>query len=274
MAEADLGEVGSPRCLFATGVLRLVGMSDTEAAPYFFPYDTPAYQKAMGAAFESRKTSSCGVATEVGWRYAGVDAPLLYEPYAQRVAKGKFAVVAEQMIAQQNKAWVSGIPWVEGTPLPDIGDAPIIGCTSCGAAWARGVSNLEHEYTILAYDPAGHGIHHSVDGGQPGVKLRTRALVEVWTGHDGQGRRTGELWAAAVTDGGKIPLGSDGRPATGRRFVGYTSVVRLPLGDPEGPCWWSSGDGSSASASRGKRVLAVTALAAAAFLAARAWKRR
>jgi hypothetical protein len=273
MADEAMGEVGGPRCLFATGAINLVGMTDMEAstAPNgFFPFDSSAYQQAMGAAFDSGKTSSCGLTTEAAWRYAGVDAPILYESYAGRVARGKFVVMMEKVIAEEQDAWVSGIPWVEGSPLPWIGDAPIIGCTSCGAAWARGVANLEHIYNLIAYDPAGNGIHHSVDGGQPGVKLRTRALVEVWTGEDAQGRRTGELWAAAVDDQGNVSLAADGRPAIGRRFIGYANVARLQRGAPEGDCRGTSP--LARRASQAGKVLLVGAAATAAFFGAR-WAR-
>lgn len=236
MTMQTMAEYGSPRCLFVSGILPLVGLTDLEAAEVFFPNDTPAYQQAMGQAFAGGKTSSCGITTEVGWRFAGVQDSLLASSYFDRVNKGQYTVMRQKQFAEEVGAWVSAIPWVEGTPLPEFGDAPIIGCTSCGEAWARGVKNLEHEYNLVAYDPAGNGIHHSIDGGQPGIKWRTRALIEVWTGQLPDGRRTGELWAGTVTDDGSIPLGADGRPITGRRFLGYTSVPKLPLGQPQGPC--------------------------------------
>lgn len=274
MALEAMADAGSPRCLFPSGILPLVGLDDMQAAPYFFPFDTPAYQKAMGQAFMSGKTSSCGLTAEVGWRYAGVTAPILYESYADRVSRAKYVIVADIEVAKNDDAWMSGIPWVEGTPLPDVGDMPIIGCKGCGDSWARNVSNLEHAYTILCYDPAGRGIHHSIDGGQPGVAFRTRALVEVWTGQDAQGRRTGELWAAKVNDDGTVPLAADGRPLTGRRFVGFASVPRLARGEPEGPCLSGQGGALDRLVSPGgQRVVKVVGAAAAlgllAFLAKR-----
>ena len=285
LADVALGAVGSPRCLFPSGILPLVGMTDAEAAAVEFPYDTEAYQIGMGQAFAQGKTSSCGVVTEIGWRYAGVTAPMLYESYAWRVSKGKYVIVVEQEIAKADGAWVSGIPWVEGTPLPEIGDAPIIGCKACGESWARGTTNTEHEYTVLCYDPIGGGVHHTIDGGQPGIKLRTRGLVEVWTGTDAEGRRTGELWASTVDDKGNIPVGYDGRPVTGRRFVGYTNVAKLERGEPQGPCFGTpptpdAGTGPVASVARaagkGLLVVGLGLAAAVAYLAAKelAGKRR
>lgn len=236
MTMQAMGEAGSPRCLFVSALLPLVGLTDLEAAAVFFPNDTPAYQQAMGQAFAGGKTSSCGITTEVGWRAANVQDPLLDSSYFDRVNKGQYTVMRQKQFAEEVGAWVSAIPWVEGTPLPEFADAPIIGCTSCGEAWSRGTKNLEHEYNVVAYDPAGNGIHHSIDGGQPGIKFRTRALVEVWTGQLPDGRRTGELWASTVTDDGRIPIAADGRPITGRRFLGYTSVAKLPLGPPRVSC--------------------------------------
>jgi len=273
MTRVAMIEAGSPNCLFTSGCLPLNGFTDREAAPFFFPYDSEAYQSAMSSAFEKGGTSTCGLLTEDGWRYAGVDAPVLYEPYNDRVAHGKYVVMMEKIIAEDAGAWQSAIPWIEGTPLPMHGDAPIIGCTSCGSGWARGVKNLEHEYVFLCYDPAGNGIHHSIDGGQPGVKLRTRALVEVWTGETSDGRRKGELWASTVNDDGSIPLAYDGRPVTGRRFIGFTRVAQLPRGAPQGPCLWEPGLVERVTSSTaGKLVLGASAVALLAALVKRYFK--
>ena len=231
---------GEVRCLFLSGLIPLVGLTDRQAADAFFPFDTQAYRDGMSSAFEGGKTSSCGLTTEAGWRYAGVSASSLYEPYSDRVSRGKYVVAEEMAIAKAAGTWVSAIPWIEGTPLPDVGDAPIIGCTSCGDGWARNVKNLEHIYNVACYDPIGNGVHHSIDGGQPGIKWRTRALVQVFTGETSDGRRQGELWAAAVDDNGQVAMAADGRPVTGRRFIGYVSVPGLPRGAPEGPCIASS----------------------------------
>lgn len=255
-----MAAAGKPRCLFISGLMDLVGLSDRQAADAFFPHDEQVYRDAMSSAFEGGKTSSCGLTTEAGWRYAGVSEPVLDIPYHERVNKGLFVVAQEKKTAEAAGAWVSAIPWVEGTPLPDFGDAPIIGCTSCGEGWARGVKNLEHVYNITAYDPAGNGIHHSIDGGQPGVKFRTRALIEVWTGQLPDGRRTGELWAGTVNDDGSIPLGADGRPITGRRFIGYVSVASLPLGEPLGPCLVGSSHSLGRKVAKGAIVVGGAAL--------------
>ncbi len=266
-ASSDLGQ---PRCRFISPLLPLIGMTDREARAIEFPNDTPEYQSAMATAFETGKTSSCGLIVEAAWRYAGVQDPLLDQSYYDRVSKGKYVIVAEQEIGKKNDAWVSGIPWVEGTPLPLPGDALIIGCQSCGESWARGTANLEHGYTIVAYDPAGEGIHHSVDGGQPGVKARTRALVQVWTGTNAEGKRTGELWASTVTEDGVIPIASDGRPLTGRRMVGYVDVSRLPLGEAAGPCVGKQGvAGALIPSSPAGKVAGVALVGTLAYFVAR-----
>lgn len=263
MATAQAGVAGDPACRFVTGIVQIVNLSDVEAAPQLFPYDDPKQAVAM-----ARQMSTCGLATERGWRFSGVIDPVLYLPYQQRVNRGQYAVVEEKALAERTGAWQSAIPWVEGTVLPGLGDAPIIGCKSCGSDWARGVTNTEHEYTLVAYDPVGGGVHHSGDGGQPGIAFRTRVFVEVWTGTDAQGRRTGELWSANVRADGTAAIAYDGRPQTGRRVVGFTRTSLLPLGQAEGPCIGSSL--VSTVRRQAPRVLAVTAAGALVYLAARA----
>lgn len=265
MTLAAMAESSEARCLVLSGLIPLVGMDDVQAAPWFFPFDTPAYQQAMGMAAKNNKTSLCGITTEVGWRYAGVQDPMLYGPYADRVSKGQYTVAQQLAFAKQVGAWVDALPWIEGTPLPGVADAPIIGCTSCGEGYARGVKNLEHEYSIACYDPdLGPGIHHSIDGGQPGVAWRTRGLVEVWTGELPDGRRKGELWAAGLDKSGQVVLAADGRPVVGRRFLGYSSIDLLPRGAPEGPCIAPSSVASTVKRA-GKPLVVVGALVALAY---------
>ena len=268
-----LRESPEASCLVVSGLLPLVGLTDIEAAPVFFPFDTPAYQQAMGQAAATGKTSLCGITTEVGWRNAGVQDPLLYGPYFDRVNKGQYTVMRQKQFAEQVGAWVNALPWIEGTPLPGVGDAPVIGCTSCGEGYARGVKNLEHEYTIISYDPdLGPGIHHSIAGGQPGVAFRTRGLVQVWTGQLPDGRRTGELWAAGLDANGQVVVAADGRPAVGRRFLGYSAVNQLPRGEPQGTCI-APASTAAALVERSKKPLIVGGLVALAYLIGRALRK-
>ena len=255
MAIEQAGAHGEPRCRFVTGVLPLAGMTDVEAADLFFPADPHDVAVAM-----AKGMSTCGLTTEVGWRFANVLADVLYKSYQARLKKSEFAVTMEKVIAGENDTWVSAIPWVEGTPLPDVGDAPIIGCKSCGEAWARNVTNLEHEYTVVANDPKGGGLHHSVDGGQPGIAFRSRCWIEVWTGTNAAGQRTGELWAGTCNAQGEPQIAYDGRPVSGRRAIGYTRVTGLPLGPSNGPC--VGGSALAQVAKKSGKILAVAAVAA------------
>lgn len=252
LSDDAMSAYGEPRCLFMTGVLPLAGLSYENTATRdeyvrrVFPFDEwkVAYQYAATA-------SACGIVTEIGWRYAGVDWPVIYQPYTKRVAKGQFAVVEEikagkvcacASCAKVQGCWIDTVHWTEGGQLPLPGDAPTIGCASCGGDWSRNSFNGEHEYTVLCYDPDVPGTYHSLDGGQPGIAFRTRATVQVFTGEDSEGRRTGELWVAAVDKQGRPLMASDGRPSTGRRMVGYVSVPGLQRHAAEGPCLTSGGE--------------------------------
>ena len=95
-----LSESPEASCLVVSALLPLVGLSDIEAAPVFFPFDTPAYQQAMGQAAATGKTSLCGITTEVGWRGAGVQDQMLYGPYADRVAKGQYTVMKQKKFSE------------------------------------------------------------------------------------------------------------------------------------------------------------------------------
>lgn len=231
LIEQAAAAAGKPRCLFLSGLLPYANpgleIDDPVYQKATFPFDTEAYQIAA-----SRTSSTCGLWTENGWRYAGVDDPILYLPYADRVAKGQFAVVEEMRFAKQVGAWVDAIHWTPGSALPEPGDAVIIGCSSC-PDYARGTANLEHEFTFGAWDTNAEGgtIFHGLDGGQPGFHVRTRAFVEVG----------GELWVGAVNAQGVAGLSYDGRPAVGRRVLGWTDVTRLPLVNNGNECITSTG---------------------------------
>lgn len=224
--------IGHPRCLFIRGVQPLAGLSyanEKTRAAYVaagWPFDTEA-----SAYAQARDQSSCGIMTEVGWRYAGVVDPdgVLYMPYAKRVNHGGtwYAVSRELFLAQHYGCWVDAVHWREGMALPREADAMIIGCSACGPSWGRGGGFFgEHEFPICLWGE--DGLMHSIDGGQPGVAYRTRCLVQVWTGSDSQGR-TGELWCGAVDKHGACAIGADGRPLSGRRVMGWTDVAGLQL---------------------------------------------
>jgi len=254
--------IGHPRCAFVRKAALLVSDDSRQyreigwsvagtrdlyvAEEYFegvFPVENGAYQVSdydlKSAYAMAAVQSTCGVTTEAIWRYARVDQPKIYEFYGHASRLGS-AVGLEMTTAKAAGCWIDGIPWVEGSKLPEPGDAMICGCSSCGDSWARGSHNTEHEFTVTSWLG---GLMHSVDGGQPGVAIRSRGLVECWTGTNADGKRTGELWVGVVSPDGTVAMSSDGRPAQGRRCLGYTDVAGLPF-LPDPPECPSSPDGT------------------------------
>ena len=129
-------------------------------------------------------------------------------PYAQRVAHGGtyFTVAAEYALALKSGAWVKP---VAGMPLPTPGDAVIVGANGhAEGTWAIGIRDLQHEFTVTELGPLGPKGYpmESVNGGQPGVRVRQRYLTSYGD----------EWWAANVS------LGATARPAKGKRLYGYT----------------------------------------------------
>lgn len=232
-ADIASGTVDGVRAKILNTVARLVGSdpADDIYVANVYPCDNFVDGKSMALV-----QSGCGLVTEVGWRgpdilshpdHGIVDDARLYMPYAQRVSRGGtyYAVALESDIAHKHGAWVSGEPWIEGTPLPRAADAIIMGNNT--SAYARGGMAYQHEATAAYWHDAKNMT--SIDGGQPGVRLRTRRLVEVWTGKNASGVRIGELWCANLDAGGNCAMGPDGRPAVGRRVVGYVNVSKLRL---------------------------------------------
>ncbi len=257
LARAAAAAYGEPRCAFIMGCLFLDGAAYADPDRrdqyveelYFYMVNGiddgdhdyhPTDQQRSGAYSMASVQSTCGVLTRRVWRYARVAMPALYDFYGQGNRIGT-AVSAEMKFAQDNGAWISGIPWVEGSPLPEPGDAMIIGCSSCGGEWSRNSFNGEHEYTIVATAKDGDddeidSIHYSIDGGQPGINLRTRKMLQVWTGENASGARTGELWVGALDKDGYCAVDNSGRPLTGRRTIGFSSAGLLPVYDDAPAC--------------------------------------
>ena len=202
----------SRRSAVLAALTPLVGLVPADAAykAVVYPFDAPGDVLAMSSA-----QSGCGLVTEVGWRAIGVDDPVFYLPYRERVAHGKtwFAVAAEYAAALRWGAWVAPTPTM---PLPSPGDALIVGCQGCPGEWAIGGSAVQHECTVETVGKDdGKGIPiTSIDGGQAnkGVLRRQRHLV----------RDPAGIWWLADTS-----LGSHIRPAVAKRLFGYTNVDKL-----------------------------------------------
>jgi hypothetical protein len=233
-ALAEAADWGEPRCRFVESMLRLPGLAyaDPETRDAYvkevflegidFPGGAPTEAQIQQAYAMAASMSACGIVTSRVWRDAGVNAPYTRKFYGNRIGS---AVGAEMEFAKAHKAWVSGLPWRRGTPFPEAGDALIIGDNT--PAMKRGdVTAYQHELNALCWIDGGRGgLLASVDGGQPGIAIRTRGLVEVFP----DGGDEGEIWCGSVAKDGSIPLGGDGRPANGRRCIGWTNVAKLPF---------------------------------------------
>lgn len=189
---------------------------------------TPTRLEALQAEQMARSLSSCGMFWESGYRNTGGAWPLLWKFYGQRcLVTLEQAITAELPFARHHGAWFDASIWLEGAQFPREADAVIMGNNT--AAWARGVAAFQHLGNLALWQD---GIAHFIDGGQPGIALRSRGLVEVWTGSRG-GRKTGELWLGNIDpETGEIPLSADGRPKRGRRVLGWISPLQLPYSSP------------------------------------------
>jgi hypothetical protein len=212
-----------------------LGPNDALFRAATYPFDSPASAKQMAA-----EQSGCGLYVEVGWRgpdpHKGlVDDARLHLPYGKRCTQGGvlYAVTLEGVIGREHGALVSGMPWIEGTPFPLPADCLVMGMRG-NPAFARGPGvNTEHACTALHWHESevlNGTVLSSLDGGQDGNhnRVRTRALVEVWTGRRGD-LRTGELWAANLDKQGRYALGADGRPTWGRRVMHFIDVSKLKV---------------------------------------------
>lgn len=228
------GELGSPRCAWVREAWALEGLDPTDPryiqALYLDALDrTPTSYERIRAADMARRLSSCGIFWEALGRRVSLHFPLLWKFYDPRsVVPIEQAITADVDFAKRAGAWVDATTWREGGAFPREGDGVIIGNNT--AAWARGnVSVFQHMLVVVAW---AFEALHSIDGGQPGIRLRSRALVEVWTGQDAKGRK-GELWESHVDlSTGRPPLDATGRPLRGRRVLGWIDASRLPYLQP------------------------------------------
>ena len=225
--------IGAPRCAWIREALALEGLEVNDAnylqAVYLDAIDaTPSGMQIAQARQMARTQSGCGLVWEAQARRLGVTWPLLWRFYGLRVINPlENTISASREFARRCGAWIDASTWTEGRPFPREGDGLHIGGTD--PRWVRGEIASDHVFTVVAW----HGeLMHSIDGGQPGIHLRTRALVEVWTGSRG-GQRTGELWAAQVDrETGRPLLDGQGRILRGRRVAGWIDPTRLPYDRP------------------------------------------
>jgi hypothetical protein len=188
-----------------------------------YPNDPPNQRRALAL-----RQSGCGITVEHGDRAAGVDDARLWMPYGERAVRGGvlYPLTLSIHIATRAKCWVRPVPM--DARLPMEGDAVVVGNPGADiGTWSKGGGfGGAHIFRVVATAYAAssdRAIVHSVDGGQPGIHVRTRALV--WCGPGGS-----ELWAASLDDqGGFVFDAADGRPSRGRRVYGWVDVDGLPI---------------------------------------------
>lgn len=222
LAEAD--QLSPARAAIVRALVPLVGLEPLDAAyqEAVYPYDPPSQRRALAL-----RQSSCGLTAEIGWRAAGVADPRLMIAAGTRAVTGgtSYPLALEVDDAKRWGAWREPGPMALARPLP--GDGVVVGCSSCRGVWSKGQGAFEHIFTVVATDYAvssSSEIVHSIEGGQPGIHTRTRALVVC-------GPRGDELWAAALDDEGAYRLDpADMRPTKGRRVLGWYDAYALKLG--------------------------------------------
>ena len=181
--------------------LALVGLQPAmlEYQARLFPRDTIAQARQMAL-----KMSSCGLTRETCLDTAGIAGQWTGVAYASRIGS---ALSAEIIAAKKAGAWVDVAGGAAFDPHP--GDGVVIGCSSCPGVWGKGGFSMEHVLGVVLVDG---DMITSVDGGQPGILLRTREIRTM-------GRET---WLATVG----CPMDSaDGRPTKGRRVLGHSNLA-------------------------------------------------
>lgn len=202
--------------------MRLEGWEATEDRYVNFVYlaavdGTPTALQVSQARQMARTQSGCSLVWEAMARSLRVAWPLLWKFYGLRFALPQENTVAAcKSFAQASGAWVDASRWTIGRPLPGPADCLHIG--GRGPAWVRGDIESEHVLTAVLRD--GQRMH-AIEGGQPGIRLRTRGIVEVKT------TAGAELWLANLGASG-AQLDAAGRPTRGRRVAGWIDPTRLP----------------------------------------------
>lgn len=164
------------------------------------------------------RQSSCGYVREYGLEEAGLDDPRMKLGGDVRGARAGqpgvfYPLVLEQVIAREKGAIRMPDP-SRKFDLPIEVDGVIIGCKGGRGVWGKGGLSEEHVLTVASVQKQISGDAYeidSIDGGQPGIKTRTRQLV--WCGPN-----SAELWAANLNSDGSFTFdAADMRPTVGRR---------------------------------------------------------
>lgn len=215
LTQQKLSTISDGRGNVLKPLIKVVGLevSDPRFLETIYRHDPPSRRLAC-----ARKQSSCGYVREYGLEEAGLDDPRMKLGGDVRGARagqpGVFhPVVLEQIIAREKGALRMPDP-SRKFDLPVEGDGVIIGCKGGRGVWGKGGLSEEHILTVAAVQKQISGDAYeidSIDGGQPGIKTRTRQLI--WCGPN-----NGELWAANLNADGSFTFdAADMRPTVGRR---------------------------------------------------------
>ena len=221
LAQRALAKLSPPRAAILAALIPLVGLEVGDAAfqAKVYRHDHPSRRAAL-----ARAQSSCALVREGALEDAGLhDARIDLGADVRAVRGGLlYPVSLEMQIAREKGALRTPDPKRRDLPLE--GDGLIIGCSSGRGVWGKGGFGGEHMATVVAVDGQVSGSAFEVDtidGGQPGIHGRTRALV--WCGPRGD-----ELWAGAPADDGSDVFDpADMRPTKGRRVLAWTDAEAL-----------------------------------------------
>lgn len=220
LARRAIPKLSPARAAILGALIPLVGLEVGDAAfqANVYRHDHPSRRAAL-----ARAQSSCGLVREYALEEAGLkDARFDLGADVRAVRGGAlYPVGLELQIAREKGALRSPDPKRRDLPLE--GDGVVIGSSGRGI-WGKGGFGGEHMLTVVAVEGQISGNSYeidSIDGGQPGIHGRTRALV--WCGPNGD-----ELWAANLNDsGGYVFDPNDMRPTVGRRVLAWTDAEAL-----------------------------------------------
>lgn len=218
---AEVATLGPERAaaLFAARGLLGLEPSDPRYRELVYRYDHASRRAALAAG-----QSGCGLVRETILEAAGWRDPDVARGADIRGALGGLIapITLELRRARQRGGAIEGADLATFRPIP--ADGIVMGCKSCPGVWAKGSIAVEHMATVVAVDAQAGGasyLVHDVEGGQPGVHARTRAIVL------GCGPRGDEVWAANLDASGAYEIDpADRRPTKGRRVLAMLDFDR------------------------------------------------
>jgi len=222
LAQRAIPKLSPARGRILSALIPMVGLEVGDAVfqAKVYRHDHPSRRAAL-----ARAQSSCALVREGALEDAGLppDARIQLGADVRAVRGGVlYPVSLEMQIAREKGALRTPDP--KRRDLPMEGDGLIIGCSSGRGVWGKGGFGGEHMATVVAVEGQVSGSAFeidTIDGGQPGIHGRTRALV--WCGPRGD-----ELWAASLADDGSYVFDpADMRPTKGRRVLAWTDAEAL-----------------------------------------------